>query len=240
MHKKLLVCTVLAVAANAANAFAQRNAPEPLPLGERGCPGPGIACASPINRPPLFLRAEWKRWPDGKEHPATPDRVASPNLVLRFYGPSAKDIQLTGTDELDPVRLWTGLCTSPIAVALAHKERYVDLTRRARISWGARTSGYHVVRVVVKLANGTWLAGDHAFAATEHEYVSEDFAVKDVRWRRLDIDRVVTVGEAVNNPDLTQVDEIGFADLMPGSGHGAGGFITVTDIEVYAQPGKRR
>ncbi len=36
------------------------------------------------------------------------------------------------------------------------------------------------------------------------------------------------------NPDLSKVDEIGFADLMPGSGHGTGGYIQLGNIEVYA------
>ena len=38
----------------------------------------------------------------------------------------------------------------------------------------------------------------------------------------------------VPNPDLSKVDEIGFADLMPGSGHGTGGYIQLGKIEVYA------
>ena len=40
-------------------------------------------------------------------------------------------------------------------------------------------------------------------------------------------------------PDLSKVDEIGFADLMPGSGHGPGGWINVSRIEVYGKPIKR-
>ena len=31
----------------------------------------------------------------------------------------------------------------------------------------------------------------------------------------------------------------GFADLMPGSGHGAGGYVNVGRIEVYGKPVKR-
>lgn len=246
---KAPIWTVLAVAAIAATPVAQQGtAPEPLVLGERGCMGPGRACASPIDRPPLFFKAEWKQ-PLGKEHPATPDSIISPNLIARFYGPDAKNIQVAGTDTvgesgnvswLDPSRIWTGLCTSPIAVTLADKERYIDLTRRARIGWTVRTSGFHVVRPVVKLASGTWLIGDHGFAATQHDYMHEDFVMKDIRWRRLDINRIVTVGEWPANVDLTQVDELGFADLMPGSGHGEGGFIAVTDMQVWAQPGKHR
>jgi hypothetical protein len=32
---------------------------------------------------------------------------------------------------------------------------------------------------------------------------------------------------------LSKVDEIGFVDLMPGSGHGQGGWVDVAQIEVY-------
>jgi hypothetical protein len=35
--------------------------------------------------------------------------------------------------------------------------------------------------------------------------------------------------------DPSKVDEIGFADLMPGSGHGPGGWVDVAQIEVYAR-----
>ena len=38
---------------------------------------------------------------------------------------------------------------------------------------------------------------------------------------------MVTHGNFVENPDLSKVDEIGFADLMPGSGHGPGGWTDV-------------
>jgi hypothetical protein len=56
----------------------------------------------------------------------------------------------------------------------------------------------------------------------------------------LDITRVVTRGQAyVEKPDLSKVDEIGFADLLPGSGHGWGGFINVARVEVFGRPVKR-
>jgi hypothetical protein len=50
---------------------------------------------------------------------------------------------------------------------------------------------------------------------------------------------VVTVGTWIEHPDLTRVDAIGFADLLPGSGHGAGGYINVGRIEVYGNRVKR-
>ena len=50
---------------------------------------------------------------------------------------------------------------------------------------------------------------------------------------------VVTVGQNWVQPDLSRVDEVGFADLMRGSGHGWGGFVNVGKIEVYGRPVKR-
>jgi hypothetical protein len=43
----------------------------------------------------------------------------------------------------------------------------------------------------------------------------------------------------VDSPDLSKVDEIGFTDLMAGSGHGPGGSSRVDWIEVYGKPVKR-
>jgi hypothetical protein len=45
----------------------------------------------------------------------------------------------------------------------------------------------------------------------------------------------VTTGTLVEHVDLSKVDEIGFIDLMPGSGHGPGGWSDVAQIEVYAK-----
>lgn len=41
------------------------------------------------------------------------------------------------------------------------------------------------------------------------------------------------------NPDLSKVDEAGFVDLTPGSGHGVGGYVNVAHIQVYGSPVKR-
>ena len=62
-------------------------------------------------------------------------------------------------------------------------------------------------------------------------------AISGLHWLKLDIDRIVAVRTWVN-PDLQKV-EIGFADLMPGSGHGAYGFVNLERIEAYSRPLKR-
>ena len=50
---------------------------------------------------------------------------------------------------------------------------------------------------------------------------------------------MVTIGTWIDHPDLSKVDEVGFADLMPGSGHGSGGYVNVGRIEVYGKAVKR-
>jgi hypothetical protein len=53
---------------------------------------------------------------------------------------------------------------------------------------------------------------------------------------KLDITRAVATGTTVEHVDLSKVDQIGFVDLMPGSGHGPGGWSDVAQVEVYGRP----
>jgi len=191
-------------------------------------------------RPPLFFHEEWKQTPAGGEHPVTQDGVANASLELKLYGQSGKEVQLTGSakDENNPIHLWTGLCATPCAVTLRHKDSFADLTGLARIRWVTKMSGFHQVRPVVKLADGTWLVGDHADGSVTDWQISE-INLSEVHWLKLDIEKVVTKGTFVEKPDLSKVDEIGFADLTPGSGHGAGGWSDVAAIDVFAGSMKR-
>jgi hypothetical protein len=191
-------------------------------------------------RAPLFFREEWKTVAGGGEHAVTQEQVASANLELKLYGPSGKEVQALGsaTDPSNPPHVWTGLTTSPVAVALRDKANYVDLGGLARIRWQTKVSGFHKVRPIVKLADGTWLVGDHA-DGSPLDWHDSDFSIAEVRWLKLDVDKVLTRGNWVEHPDLTKVDEVGFTDLMPGSGHGPGGWSDVAWFEVYGKPVKR-
>jgi hypothetical protein len=186
-------------------------------------------------RPPLFFREEWKQGPEGGEHPVTSAALANPNLELTLIAPAGQ-ILLTGTagDEGNPVHVWQGLCTSPCGLALRNKESLADLTGVARIRWTTKMSGYHQIRPIVKLTDGTWLAADRTDGSTRDWMVSELFFA-DLHWMKLDIARAVTTGTTVEHPDLSKVDQIGFVDLMPGSGHGPGGWSDVGQIEVFAK-----
>jgi hypothetical protein len=233
-----IACCLLAVAARAqappGTAGASSSAPvagpravEPTPSGER----------PRGTRSPLFLKEDWKQIPGGGEHPVTPASITGPGVELKLYGASSKEIHLTGADgdENNPTHVWTGLCTTPCGLALRDKARYVDLTGLARIRWNVKTSGFHEIRPIVKLADGTWLVGDHADASPLDWLVGE-LSIASLRWLKLDPERLVTTGNFVDKPDLSKVDEVGFVDLMPASGHGPGGWSDVAQIEVYGKP----
>jgi hypothetical protein len=205
--------------------------------GARGAQAPAPT------RPPVFLSESWKPLPtppdDHGAWPASQGGVASPGLQLTLHGTSGREIQLVavrGNADVYPVNLWTGTTTSPSGASLRDRSRFVDLSDPfAKIRWVVRTSGFHAVRPIVKLADGTWLVGDHVTGPAS-DFIQVDVAIADVRWMRLDEARMVAVGNWVESPDLRKVDEVGFADLMPGSGHGAGGYVNVGRIEVYGKP----
>jgi hypothetical protein len=163
-------------------------------------------------------------------------------VQLAGYNQNPPPREVGAGQRTDPPNLWTGVCQTPIAVTLRDRTSYVDLTGLARIHWVTRVSGFHVVRPVVKLADGSWFVGDYgegAPSANSTLFLESEFAVSSVRWLPLDITRVVTVGQSWAQPDLSRVDEIGFADLLPGSGHGWGGFVNVGRIEIYGRSVKR-
>jgi hypothetical protein len=159
-------------------------------------------------------------------------------IQLAGYNQSNTPTQVAAGQPTDPPNLWTGVCQTPVAATLRDKNNFADLTGLARIRWVTRTSGFHVVRPVVKLADGTWLVGDRT-DGTVRDWLYTEFSFGDVRWMKLDINRAVTTGTILDKVDLSKVDEIGFVDLMPGSGHGQGGWVDVAQIEVYANSATR-
>jgi hypothetical protein len=232
MSRTRLALLALTFIASSVSVFAQQPA-APAAGGRAGGPNRG--------RPPLFLKEEWKQTEKGGEHPVDiAIALSNPNLELKLYGPAAKEFLMTGAanDENNPTHLWTGMCTSPCAATLRDKANMVDLSGLARIKWNTKMSGFHQVRPLIKLADGTYLVGDKADGSTT-DWLWSEIALADVKWLKIDIATGVTKGTFVANPDLTKVDEVGYIDLMPGSGHGQGGWSDVAQIEIYGRPVKR-
>jgi hypothetical protein len=224
---------------------AWRQVDRPPTAGADFVPEAGVT-PSAVTNPDLELHLYD---PNAKSVPAYLKQPPTGSIARDWTGPSC--IQLAGYNQnpppqkvaagspSDPPNLWTGVCMTPVAATLRHKKSFVDLTGLARIRWVTRTSGFHVVRPVVKLADGTWLVGDYgegSHSSNSTLFLESELSVASIRWLTLDITRVVTRGQTWAKPDLSRVDEIGFADLLPGSGHGWGGFVNVARIEVYGRP----
>jgi hypothetical protein len=139
-----------------------------------------------------------------------------------------------------------------VGFTLRDRSNYFDLRGRAKITFTTIVSGFHRVRPIVKLADGTLLIGDQAegSVADYHEYT---ISFSECRWLRLDPVRGVTLGAWVQNPDLSKVDEVGYFDVIPGSGAHTeglavekqppppvGGWIAVSAFELWGTPVNRR
>jgi len=154
-------------------------------------------------------------------------------LQLSLYGPGKDGIKKSHHDvpKDDPYYIWTGTCAGNCAITLRDKSSYVDLTGRAKIRWRTMQSGFRQLRLILKLANGTWLVSEHAEGPSS-DWRETEVTLADVLWRRLDIKTIVE-GAWVDKLDLSKVDEIGWTDLMTGGSSPASS--RVDWIEVYGK-----
>jgi hypothetical protein len=181
----------------------------------------------------------------------TQGSVTTPNVDLQLYGDGGNIIVATGSGANLP-RTFFGLCKGPCGFTLRDRSNYFDLRGRASIKFITIVSGFHRVRPIVRLADGTLLIGDQAegSVADYHQYT---ISFSECRWLRLDPVRGVTLGTWVQNPDLSKVDEVGYFDVIPGSGAHTeglaverqpappvGGWIAVSSFELWGTPVSRR
>jgi hypothetical protein len=232
--KTTAILFAAATAAIAGAASAQPAAP---------APGAGARPAAPAENPqraPLLWKEEWKQNDGGKEGPVSlTGSVGNPDLELKLYGPGAK-LNMLGKngDDGNPAHVFSGEATSQMAFAFHDKKGPIDLSGLSRIRVNTKMSGLHKVYPIVKLASGDWYMADKAAGGSTKDWMVEDVPFSDVRWYKLDIANVVTKGNPVDKIDLSKVDEIGFADIIPASGHGPGGWFDVGQIEVYGRMAK--
>ncbi len=188
------------------------------------------------DRPGLFFREDWKEIPP--ETPISQKHVANPDLILTLHGPGASGLKKSHHDKPadDPYYLWSGQAEGNWAMSLRHRTMDADLTGLAKIRWRTKQAGFRELRIILKLADGTWLVSDQSDPPSTDWRIRE-FNIGDIRWRELDIEKVVE-GRWVENPDLSRVREIGVTDLMRGGGSFA--CSRLDWIEVYARGVKRR
>ena len=165
-------------------------------------------------RPGLFFREDWKEIP--AEIPVSQKHVSNSNLILELHGPGKDSIKKSHHDAPadDPYYIWSGLCTGNWAVSLKHKDHLVDLTRYAKVKWRSKQFGFRELHLLIKLTDGTWLVSREGDPASSDWRIRE-FNLADLHWYSMDM-TTITEQEAVTNPDLSRVEEIGFTDLMAG------------------------
>ncbi len=195
----------------------------------------GIVNSQESYRPGLFFREDWKETP--AEIPLSQKHVSNPELLVNLYGAGKDSLKKSNHEKPvdDPFYIWSGLCLDNWMVSLKHKTSNVDLTGFAKIGWRAKQVGLRELRIALKLANGTWLVSDQ-FDGPSNDWRIVEFNIQDIIWHNLDANGIVETGVA-KNPDLSNVEEIGFTDLMPG---GKSSSCSRLDwIEVYGKPVKR-
>ncbi len=165
-------------------------------------------------RPGLFFREDWKEI--AAEIPLNQKHVNNPSLIVGLYGTGKDSIKKSHheTPADDPYYIWSGLCTGNWAVTLKHKDHLVDLSGFGKIKWRSKQFGFRELHIVLKLDDGTWLVSKEGDPASSDWRISE-FNLADINWYVLDMN-TITEQEAVLNPDLSKVEEIGFTDLMAG------------------------
>ncbi|MEZ5106349.1 MAG: hypothetical protein R2757_17740 [Draconibacterium sp.] len=165
-------------------------------------------------RPGLFFREDWKEIP--AEIPLSQKHVNNPDLLVQLYGAGKDSLKKSNHPQPvdDPFYVWSGLCLGNWMVTLKHKTENVDLTGFAKIRWRTKQVGLRELRISLKLADGTWLISDLSDGPSKDWRIKE-FNIKDITWHILDVERITEIGIA-KSPDLSNVEEIGFTDLMPG------------------------
>ena len=183
--------------------------------------------------------------------PIVQDLITTPNLELQHYGDGQNIVVAVGSAEYLP-RLFNGLCKGPCGLTFRDKNNYFDLRGKAKIRWTTIVSGFHRARPLIRLADGRLLIGDQAHGSVA-DWQQSEVSLSEVRWLALDPVRGVTLGNWVENVDLSKVDEVGYFDVIPGSGVWSaqglpvekqpappvGGWIAMYAFELWGRPVSR-
>jgi hypothetical protein len=205
-----------------------------------------VCHAQQAEPPKLLFREDWNELPPFDvmtPYSLTQKDVMNPDLIQTLYGPGQDSIKKRHHGApTDAYYVFTGFCRSTWALALSNKLFFADLRGDAVIRIRVRNSGFRELYLIIQTSNGNWFVSDKA-APPSSVWQVFDFIIKDIKWSLLNI-KAVTPGIAIDNPVLhygtnwlTQVDKIGFTDLMNGGLSNA--CSRVDWIEVYADSSRR-
>jgi hypothetical protein len=196
--------------------------------------------------PELLYREDWNELPPYDlmtPYSLTQKDVMNPDLIQNLYGPGQDSLRKRhhGSPE-DPYYVFTGFCPSNWALSFSNNKTFADLRGDAVVRCRIRNSGFRNLHLIIQMASGNWFISDAA-ASPSSVWQVYDFVIKDIKWSLLDI-KTITPVAVVENPELhyganwlSQIDKIGFSDLMNGGLSNA--CSRIDWIEVYANPSRK-
>lgn len=189
-------------------------------------------------RPGLFFREDFKEIP--AEIPLSQKHIANKEIILSLYGQGRDSLKKSHHEKPidDPYYLWSGLCIDSWAVTFKHRNANADLSAYARIKWRTKQSGFHKLRIILKLADGRWLVSDQ-YDGLSNDWRVREFNISDINWWLLDIETIKeTKPISGDQLDLSKVDEIGVTDLNKGGKSDACSRLDWIEVYAYPNPGK--
>lgn len=184
--------------------------------------------------PPLAFREDWKNESNSPQAP-TDGKLSNADLSVATYGAGKDRIEIVHSATPDETYLSMGNCNNHCALTVRNRKNYFDLSNpESIIRWRTMQDGFYDFKVVIKLADGSWLISDHNQGGLP-EWIEDKYTVKDYHWYRLNID-TFTAGAEVFGPDFRKVDEIGCAcntEDETGCENAPPGVLRMDWIEVY-------
>jgi hypothetical protein len=223
----------LMVAAGSAAVLAQDRTP---------VPGMGGGAA-----PALLFHEAWTRAP--LTQPMVQENLGNQHLTLHIYG-NASEIRKTMHPADDYT--YTGETTTNWAITVSDKANLWDLSGKGRMRLKTQNSGFRVLHIVIKTADGKYYASEEG-SGESSSWIERDYVLSDLHWRNLmmtdtptnasnrrqpDPKRVPIIPTSKATPDLTAVEEVGFSDFMAGGWIPATSRVASFDLYGVAKPRK--
>jgi hypothetical protein len=175
--------------------------------------------------PQRLFREGWTRAP--LSQPLTQTNLANQHLTLHIYGdPNQIRKAMHPLDDYT----YTGETTTNWALMVSDKAALWDVSGGGKIRFKTQNTGYRFLHVVIKTADGKYFASEEG-AGESSVWIETDFIFQDLHWRNLlmtdtptnasnrrqpDPKRVPIIPTSRGTPDLKQLEEVGFSDLMEG------------------------
>ncbi|MDH3282834.1 MAG: hypothetical protein OEQ18_17150 [Gammaproteobacteria bacterium] len=192
---------------------------------------------------PLLFLEEWNAEPLAQ--PITAEHLSNPDLTLHLYG----DVNaIRKSAHRTENYTYTGEAVTNWGLTLSDPEAVWDLSRNGMMMLKTRNSGFRRTHIMLKTADGNWYVSEEGNPESTF-WIEREYILEDLHWRNLMMTDTPSnasnrrepiaghqpiVPTSVGTPDLNQVVEIGFTDLMPG-----GWIPSASRVKAWAVYGQR-